>query len=341
MANLYLEDKVFGKLLEFIKDDNVTDINWNGKELWLDDLNRGRYMHTLVLDDLFVEQFAVLVSNLMNQSFNQYFPVLEAETDTLRISFIHESQTGTGTSISIRKTPPQRRLSVQKMITDNYCTEQLNNFMKNAVKSHLNIIVAGLPGVGKTEYVKMLTDYIPAHERVITIEDNFEIRYRSINPGKDCVELRVSPQFSYSDAIKASLRQFPTWILLSEARGEEVVDLMQSLSTGTYCISTIHTNDALKIPSRIFNMMGNKVTAATENDIYSFIDLGVLISAENIPGGGKRRYISQIVLYSHENGKNTSTVFYQNGSFTDVEGIPKDILRKFEEAKITNLFQQE
>lgn len=337
MADLYLEDKTFGDLLDFVKNDDITDINWNGSELWIDDLKKGRYKHDIILSTSFVEQFAVLVSNLMNQNFNQYYPILEAETDVLRLSFVHESVTNTGTSLSIRKTPPERRLSYDKMIKEHYCTEDLDTFMRNAVKSHLNIIVAGLPGVGKTEYVKMLTDYIPASERVITIEDTLEIRYRQINPGKDCVELRVGPTFSYSDAIKACLRQFPTWILLSEARGEEVIDLLQSLSTGTYCISTIHTNDAMKIPNRILNMMNGKISTALENDIYSFIDVGILIKAEDIPGEGKQRKIAQVVLYSHENGRNISVPFYEDGSF-NLDAIPDDIMKKFKDAKINDIF---
>lgn len=338
MSKLYLEDEVFGPLISLIKNDNVTDINWNGADLWVDDINKGRYLEQEIsLTPLFIEQFALKVSNLMNESFNQYYPVLEAETETLRLSVLHESRTNTGTSLSIRKSLPYRRMDRDKMLTNQFCPEAIDNFMQNAVKAHLNVFVSGLTGVGKTEYVKTLTEYIPAYERAITIEDNLEIRYRQINPGKDCIEIRVGDTLSYSDAIKASLRQFPTWILLSEARGEEVVELMKSLSTGAYCMTTGHTNDVLKIPSRILNMMGEHVTENTINDVYSSIDIGILIKAERLPNQKQKRWLAQLALFSNENGENVISMIY-DGETINEDAIPADIKQKFKDAGISNPF---
>lgn len=79
-----------------------------------------------------------------------------------------------------------------------------------------------MPGIGKTECVKFFSQYVPGNERVITIEDTMEIRYSATNPGKDCIEMRVNDRFDYADAIKASLRLNPKWIMLSEARSKEV-----------------------------------------------------------------------------------------------------------------------
>lgn len=74
-----------------------------------------------------------------------------------------------------------------------------------------------MPGIGKTECVKFFSQFIPANERVITIEDTLEIRYAETNPGKDCIEMKVSEDvFGYSEAIKSCLRMNPKWIMLSE-----------------------------------------------------------------------------------------------------------------------------
>ena len=64
--------------------------------------------------------------------------------------------------------------------------------------------------------------FIPKESRVITIEDSLEIHYPEINAGADAVELRVKDNFSYTDAIKACLRQNPAYLVLSEARSMEV-----------------------------------------------------------------------------------------------------------------------
>lgn len=75
---LILPDENFGPLLPYIKDDNVTDINWNGEELWIDDLTRGRYCANDVhLDGLFLSNFTTKISNLMSVQFNKNTPLLK------------------------------------------------------------------------------------------------------------------------------------------------------------------------------------------------------------------------------------------------------------------------
>lgn len=162
MRKLSLPDRAFGDLLKYILDDNITDINWS-RELWINHLEKGRYkVNNFKLDDIFIKQFYTRISNLMNVQFNQNNPLLEAETENLRISILHDSVTNTGISISIRKTPAIRRINKDRLISEEYCTEEIDAFMENAIKAHCTVIVGGLPGVGKTEYIKYLTGYIPA-----------------------------------------------------------------------------------------------------------------------------------------------------------------------------------
>lgn len=343
MEKLNLTDETFGILLPYINDDNITDINWNGENLWLDDLNKGRYdIKEVHLDTKFINNFSVKIANLMNKPFNKYTPLLEAETDNLRISIIHEDRAKSGRTISIRKTPAKRRMNREKMLMTGYCLAKLDNFLHNAVLAHCNIVVSGLPGVGKTEYVKTLTGYIRQNERAITIEDNLEIRYRDINPGKDCVSLKVDDDFTYSDAIKACLRQKPTWIILSEARSTEVKYLLESMSTGSHCLTTIHTDDVRKIPNRIKNMMPQgESDKKVENDIYSFIDIGILVQSQIRENEQIKRYISQVALYATDDitGNHQTIILYEDGNFV-TESIPIDIMRKFKRSKIDNPFDE-
>ena len=95
MRKLSLPDKAYGNLLKFILDENITDINWS-QGLWVNDLNKGRYkIKGFTLDDNFIQQFYTRISNLMNVQFNKNNPLLEAETDNLRISILHDSVTKT------------------------------------------------------------------------------------------------------------------------------------------------------------------------------------------------------------------------------------------------------
>ena len=322
----------FGALLPFIRDIEVTDINWNGKDLWIDDVSRGRYCSGIKLDNDFIEAFCIRVANVVSKTFNKYYPRLEAETDDLRITIIHKSVSHTGTTISIRKTPIVKRITFAKSIReDYYCPEEVANLLSNSVKAKFNIVIGGLPGVGKTELVKYLTNYIFPRDRVITIEDTMEIHYSSINPNKDCVELKVDDTvFTYTDAIKSCLRLLPQWILLSEARSKEVQYLLESISTGAKCITTIHTDDMRKVPKRVVNMMGDMDNSAlAEQMAYSYFDIGILVDKTQDTATGKiSRFIAQIVMYYEHGGENKCIVLYNRGKITGEE-IPEEIMQQF------------
>lgn len=336
MRKLSLPDRAFGDLLKYVLDENITDINWS-RGLWINDLEKGRYkVEGFVLKDVFIQQFYTRISNLMNVQFNQNNPLLEAETDSLRISILHESVTNTGTSISIRKTPAIRRINKDRLIREKYCTEEIDTFMENAIRSHCTVIVGGLPGVGKTEYIKYLTNYIPAFERVYTIEDNLELRYSAINSEKDCVEIKVSENFGYADALKASKRQLPTWVLLAEARGAEVKYLLENISAGVHCLTTIHLDDAGKIPDRLRNMGQN----INENDVYSFVDIGVLLQSVVKEGEKITRHIAQVMCLSRYEEQNEKVMIYEDGKIL-TKNLPTDIMRKFKMAGINNPFEKE
>lgn len=333
-----MRDENFGELIPYIKDINVTDINWNGRQLWIDDITKGRYRSDIVLSKDFVDTFCIRISNVVSKAFNKYSPRLEAETDELRVTVVHESVSHTGTAISIRKTPAIKRINFMEAIKNgDYCSEVVANLMSNAVKARMNILVIGLPGVGKTELVKYLTNYIFPRDRAITIEDTLEIHYADINPDKDCMELKVDDRFTYTDAIKVSLRLLPQWILLSEARSSEVKYLIEAASTGSKCITTLHADDVRKVPDRILNMIGTLVDRESVlNSIYSFFDMGILIGKKEDDKTGKiDRWIEQVCLYTRENEENKTVMLVDNSELLDFK-LSKDVLRKFELAGIAD-----
>lgn len=331
----------FGVLLPFINDIDVTDINWNGSQLWIDDVNKGRYKVDTVLDKEFTDVMSIRIANVVSKTFNKYQPSLEAETDELRITILHESISNTGRAISIRKTPALKRINFMQSIKQgDYCSEEIANLMSNAVKAKFNIVVCGLPGVGKTELVKFLTNYIFPSDRVVTIEDTLELHYDKINPDKDSLVLKITPHFSYTQAIKESLRLLPEWVLLSEARSTEVKYLMESVSTGTKCITTLHTDDVRKIPDRIVNMIGDiNQEEIIKNQIYSFFDIGILIDKEEEAQTGRiKRWISQVCFFDRSNDKNECVMIVDNGQFTNNK-LPQDAIRRFRNAGILDPYE--
>mgnify|MGYP000874966359 FL=1 len=334
------KDENFGPLLPFVKDDHITDINYNGTDVWVEDLQKGVYRTDVALTPEFVNQFSVRVSNLVSEQINKFNNVLEAETDTLRISIIHPSVTNTGYSISIRKTPAVMRLTEGMMIKENYCSQEILTLLVNCMKTKLNMVFCGTPGAGKTELLKFLTQYIPVSEKVMTIEDNLEIHYKQINPGANCVELKVDDDiFTYTKAIKTTLRQNPNWVLLSEARSVEVKYLLECFSTGLHGLTTLHTDDTRKIPDRIQNMMQDSYAATRlENDIYGFINVGVLLRKKVI-GDKIRRYIDQICFFDRVHNKNMMSLVVEDGQLASLD-IPANVMKKFKWSGINSPFTE-
>lgn len=109
------------------------------------------------------------------------------------------------------------------------------------------------------------------------------------------MELQVSKDLSYTEAIKLCLRQNPKWIILSEARSTEVQYLLEQWSTRVYGFTTLHLDDLRNLPDRIMNMIGRSRDAdRLENYIYEFISVGVLLRQYQNENGMVERYIDQM-----------------------------------------------
>lgn len=338
-TGIRMEPEYFGPFWKYVKDPKVTDIDYNGRELWITDVENERYSAKCSgMTDKFVEQFSHRIANEVSRPFNRKNPLLEAETDTLRISIVHESVAVSGRSICIRKSLPRVRLTVESALREEFCPPEVLALLVNCVLAKMNLVFCGEPGTGKTECAKFFSQFIPGHERVITIEDNPEWHYSSINPGKDCVELRIREEFDYTTAIKTCLRQNPSWIMLSEARSLEVKSLLECWSTGIRGFTTLHTDDVRKIPDRILNMMESRYDAnRLENDVYSYVDVGVLLRRKKREDGKIYRYMEQLCFFTRENGHNGIRLLVEDGELT-TEELPESVLHRMEKYGIIQPF---
>lgn len=350
-ASILLDDESFGPLLPYILDQKVTDVDYNGRDLWLTNINKEkRKINASFITPKFMEVFMNKVSMAVEQQFNMANPILEAESDELRITAVHESVTGTGRAFCIRKAPAVSRYDAAELLRQGYCEEQVLSLLINCVLTKMNFVICGDTGVGKTEFAKFLSGYISQKERVITIEDNPEWHYASLYPGRDCIAIKVKKEkekeqergsltaMNYTNAIKTCLRLNPAWIMLSEARSKEAKSLLECFSTGVKGITTIHTDNVLKIPDRFLNMIQNSMDAdRMVNDIYDFIDVGILLRIKEMPDGCSRRYIDQMCFFDREEGENHTTLFVDDGQLQKRE-LPKSIQKKMKRAGITEPF---
>ena len=138
-----LTPEQFGPLWKYIEDPEVTDIDFNGRTLWITNLRTGRYPANENLTDDFLTAFAHNMGNCVNKPFNNANKILEADTKDLRISILHDSIATTGMSICIRKAPPIVRNTISGMIRNGYCQKDILALLINCALTGMNFVVGG------------------------------------------------------------------------------------------------------------------------------------------------------------------------------------------------------
>lgn len=281
MMNSIFDQMDFGPLEEFLKEDDITDISYsNGGQVWLKTLSKGIYqVNRPEINNVFMEKLAFQCSNVMGKTFNMAHPFLDAESAELRMNFVHDSIATNGVACLIRKTPAKIRLNKDKLLSEQYVTEQIHDFLIKCVEGHCNIIVAGETGSGKTELVKYLASKTKEDEKIITMEDTLELHLDKIFPTRDIVAMKTNNIASYTEALVACMRQNPIWILLSEVRSAEaVLAVRNSISSGHHILSTIHADKASSIPMRMYSLMeSSQDIEQFLGSIHRYVQLGIYV----------------------------------------------------------------
>ncbi len=287
----------FPFLHPYLEDEDITDLNYSGRGLWIDHLKKGRYWLDIKVEEEAIYQMAQKFANRVNRHFNLQHPLLETDLSCYRISMMHPSLTGE-LSLSIRKSADFCRIHRDNILKEGNISKTALDFLEKAVRLRKNILISGVPGSGKTEFLKFLTQAIGEEERVITIEDSFELHYASLHPKRDVVAMKIHAHFNYADAIKASLRQRADRILLSEVRGLEVVDLLTAASSGVAVMSTVHASSAFAIPHRIQTLIPSSREDLRQS-VHHLLDLGIHMGIRK-GKKGVERFVQEIVYYAQD-----------------------------------------
>jgi len=307
----------FGPLKEFLDDDNITDISYsNNGQIHLKTLDKGVYpVERPDINNALLEKLAFQCSNVMGKTFNMAHPLLDAESAELRLNFVHDSIATNGIACTIRKTPAKIRLNKEKLINEQYVTEELLDFLLTCVAGHCNIIVSGETGSGKTELVKYLASHIKENEKIITIEDTLELHLDRIFPHRDIVAMKTNNIAGYSDVLVACMRQNPRWILLSEVRSDEAVTAARnSISSGHNILSTIHSDRAKNVPMRMYSLLEtNQDIEQFLKSIHRYVQLAVHVKGymSKELGRFQREIVEVCEFYVDDDNQAGSNVIYK------------------------------
>ena len=297
----------FGLLMPLLEDEDVTDISYsNNGQLWVKTLSQGVQPRKVEgLNNEVMEKLAFQCSNVMGKTFNMAHPLLDAESAELRLNFVHDSIATNGIAVLIRKTPAKIRLNKDKLVSEDYVSVKLHDFLLTCVGGHCNILVSGETGSGKTELVKYLASNIKEDEKIITIEDTLELHLDRIYPTRDIVAMKTNNIASYSDVLVACMRQNPRWILLS---AEAVMAVRNSISSGHNILSTIHSDKASSIPMRLYSLLeSSQEIDQFLKSIHRYVQIGIHVKGFFSKKYGRfQREITQVVEFYVDDVENTA-----------------------------------
>ncbi|OEF99454.1 pilus assembly protein [Vulcanibacillus modesticaldus] len=217
----------------------------------------------------------------VNRVVNESMPIVDARLkDGSRVNIVLPPIALRGPTMTIRKFP-ENPLKVEDLIRMDALNEEISMFLEKIVVSKYNIFISGGTGSGKTTFLNILSNFIPADERIVTIEDSAELQINNI-PNLVQLETRNANtegkgEITIRDLIKTSLRMRPNRIIVGEVRGAEALDMLQAMNTGHEgSLSTGHANSTLDMLSRLETMVlsgADLPVAVVRKQISSAIDI--------------------------------------------------------------------
>ena len=285
-------------LQKALDDESVTEIMVNGLEgIWLEKGSEIIRWDRRFDDRETLEEVIQLMAASVNRLVNTTRPIADLRLpDGSRVNIVLPPAAPDGPVMTIRKFY-RSPLTMDKLTAQGSVSPEAAAFLRSAVRTGCNIFISGGTGSGKTTFLNALSEFIPASERVITIEDSLELKLQGL-PNLVRLETRDenlegSGRISIRDLIRTALRMRPTRLIVGEVRGAEALDMLQAMNTGhDGSLSTGHANSAADMLSRLETMalMGGELPlAAVRSQIASAIDLLVHLGRTE---GGKRRVLA-------------------------------------------------
>lgn len=330
-------------LSDFLEDDEITEIMINGPENIFYEKKGEIYKSEKTFES--PERLMTVIQQIVgeaNRMVNESSPIVDSILkDGSRVNVVLKGVSVDGASVTIRKFPKET-MNMKRLIELNSLDENVAEFLGILVASGYNIFISGGTGAGKTTFLSALTEYIPAGERVVTIEDSAELKVNGVQnlvrlearnanvEGKNMITIR--------DLIKCSLRMRPSRIIVGEVRDAAAIDMLQAMNTGhDGSLSTGHANSGHEMLMRLEAMvlMGADLPLkAVRQQIASAIDIVVhlgrlrdrsrrVIEIREVTGMENEEIVTRELFRFVESGSDNSKVYGELQKINDLKNVGK------------------
>jgi len=221
-------------LQELIEDETVTEIMVNGPDaIFVERAGKlSRWEKTFTSGEKLEDVIQQIVGKC-NRVVNESMPIVDARLENgARVNAVVRPVALNGPILTIRRFP-DTPITMEKLIALGSLSAECAEFLKTLVRARYSMVIGGGTGSGKTTFLGALSNFIPSDERLITIEDNAELKIQGI---ENLVRLEAkmantegATSVTIRDLIKTALRMRPDRIVVGEVRGGEAVDMLQAL----------------------------------------------------------------------------------------------------------------
>ena len=270
-------------LQELVDDETVTEIMVNGPDtIFVERAGKLMKWHKSFTSREKLEDVIQQIVGKCNRVVNESMPIVDARLENgSRVNVVAAPVALNGPILTIRRFP-DKPITMERLIELGSITPECARFLEKLVEARYSIVIGGGTGCGKTTFLGALSEYIPKDERIITIEDNAELKIQGID---NLVRLEArpasvngAPPVSIRDLIRTALRMRPSRIIVGEVRGGEAMDMLQALNTGHEgSLGTAHANSCRDMLARleIMTLMAELELplAAVRRQIASGVDI--------------------------------------------------------------------
>jgi len=294
-ADLLDEVFGFGPLEPLLRDHTIADILVNRFDLvYIEREGVLQKIDVKFRDDRHLLQIIDRIVGAVGRRVDESSPMVDARlADGSRVNAIIPPLALDGPALSIRRFGASP-LTAEKLLQLKSISAAMLQTLQAAVRAKISILISGGTGAGKTTFLNMLSKYIPAGERLVTIEDAAELQIQQENVVR--LETRP-PNVEGSGAVRQrqllinSLRMRPDRIIIGEVRAEEAFDMLQAMNTGHEgSLTTIHANSCRDALSRLESMVAmanfNLPEKAVRQQIASAI--GIVVQITRLSDGTRR-----------------------------------------------------
>ena len=288
----------------------ITDISFNGVDIFYEDRIRGRRKAEFRVKNEEVGAFLRQISNFAETQFTYLNPILDVTFGKYRLnaSFFSVVRVGDGKAYSFSLRIGRRGSAIAD--DPEFFPGKSKRYILDALAHKKSIVIAGETGSGKTELQKYLLSRLPSATRVINIDNLEELELsRDEDSNIDLTSWHAddkNPRTTFPALIKNALRNNPDYLLVAEVRGAETYDALQAAMSGHPIITTTHARSLADIPSRLarLSQMGGEHLIYSDllSDIRRHFDLLIYLK-KDFDGTEIRRYVDSVGRIDHNTGE--------------------------------------